>query len=112
METLQLLIDYGKPAWEEDIEGASACLGQLREELEAGKQQLEQLVNTRTSKIQKNDKELLIATTDFFNYLRNNEKTLVQVKILEKRAKQMFEELKAAGKTNPDIEKQASLLLS
>jgi hypothetical protein len=110
--TLSLLSEYGTAAWEEDIEAATANLTVLQEELAEEKQALEQLVMAREAKRAKHEKDLGIATTDLFNYLRNNEKTLIQGKLLERRAKDMYMQLKAEGRTNPEIDRVADSLLT
>jgi hypothetical protein len=107
-----LLSEYGAAAWEEDIEAATANLVVLQEELAKEKQALEQLVMAREAKRAKHEKDLGIATTDLFNYLRNNEKTLIQVKLLERRAKDMYMQLKAEGRTNAEIDRLADSLLT
>ena len=110
--TLTLLADYGKAAWEEDIEAASANLRLLQEELSLEKQSLEQLVLAREAKQAKHEKDLRIITTDLFNYIKNNEKTLVQAKLLERRAMEMYSQLKAEGRTTAEIDRLAQSLLT
>jgi hypothetical protein len=112
IENIEILIEYGHGAFEEDIASASANLALLQEQLAAAKQELEQLVNNRDRARAKYEKDLSIATTDLFNYLRNNEKTLIQVKMMEKRVKDRYAEMKAMGAPiSPEIEKLASLLV-
>lgn len=112
IENLDVLIEYGHSAFEEDIASALANLGILKEQLNAGKAQLEQLVNNRDRARQKYEKDLSLASTDLFNYLRNNEKTLIQVKLLEQRAREQYGQLKESGTPiSSEIEKLGSFLL-
>ena len=111
-ENLELLIEHCPAAWEEDISSARIVLDQLKEQLAKETAELERIVTDRQSKQTKYDRELNLVTTDLFNYMRNNEKTLIQVKLLEKRAKVAFEALKADNKTTPELERQASNLLT
>jgi hypothetical protein len=111
-ENLELLIDHCPAAWEEDLASARNILDQLRDQLAKETGELERIVTDRHNKQTKYDRELNLVTTDLFNYMRNNEKTLVQVKLLEKRAKVAFEALKADNKSTPELERQASNLLT
>lgn len=105
---LALLREYGKEAWEHDIAHASATLDLLREELEAETRLVEQMEASRRAKISRHEKEVGILEKDFFSYLRNNERVLYQVKVLEQRAKDLVDN---GHPLTPEQERVAQSLL-
>lgn len=88
---LALLQKYGKEAWDKDIAVASGVLDLLRLQLEEETRIVEELRIARARRLLKHEKEIQILENDLFRYIRNNEKTLIQVKALEKRAKDLYE---------------------
>lgn len=112
LDNLELMVEYGQAAWEEDLVVPRYDLECMRAELASEKLGLDNLTMDRQTKQAQYDKEINLVTTDLFNYIRNNEKTLIQVKVLEKRAKTVYETLKAQGKVTPELERLASSLLT
>jgi len=91
MKNLSLLQQYGKQAWEMDLAHASAELALLQKQLDEERRIVDGMHANREARMAKQAKEIRILETDLFNYIRNNGKTLVQVKKLEKRAKELIE---------------------
>ena len=87
---LALLQEYGKEAWDKDIAVASGVLELLRSQLEEETRIVDELKTARARRLLKQEKEIQILENDLFRYIRNNEKTLIQVKVLEKRAKDLY----------------------
>ena len=112
INNVALLTEFGKAAWEEDIAAASATLAALRQELEVVRSSQQQLVHARQVRDAKLDKEVAILEKDLFSYIRNNEKTAIQVKVIEARAKLVYNQVKASGKTTSEIERLAEALLT
>ena len=112
LENLELLVEYGQAAWEEDLVVPRYDVERMRAQLASEKSDLDNLTMDREAKQAKYDKELNLVTTDLFNYMRNNEKTLIQVKVLEKRVKTAYDTMKAQGKLTPEMERLAASLLT
>lgn len=109
---LALLTEFGQQAYAEDIESASIILSRLEAQLAEEMMHLQQAVDAQGAKDEKVEKELRIHEHDLMNYVRNNEKTLSQLKIMEGRAKRLYEARKAAGRSTPQLDKLADQLLT
>lgn len=109
---LELLIEYGGPAWEEDISHARDVLNRIEEAIGREMSVLEKLDSEKKIRDDRYEKEVTILSHDLFNYIRNNEKTLLEVKSLESKAKRMYQVLKAQDQSNPQLDRLAQQLLT
>jgi hypothetical protein len=109
---LELLIEYGGPAWAEDISHARDVLNRIEEAIAREMSVLEKLDSEKKIRDDRYEKEVTILSHDLFNYIRNNEKTLLEVKSLESKAKRMYQVLKAQDQSNPQLDRLAQQLLT
>ena len=108
---LGVLLEYGKAAWEADNIQQQVLLDQARKELEQAQSELVAASEARARKAEIFDRELSLVETDLFSYVRNNEKTLVGLKRLERQARGTYEE-HFKGKEVREVDRLAENLLT
>jgi reverse gyrase len=97
INNLYLLNEYGRSAWAEDNNVSRMILDSLHKEQAALQSTLQQLEAQRVLKEEKVDKQLAVIEKDLFNYIQNSGRTLVQIRTLEKRARELLSDIDELG---------------
>lgn len=110
LANLSILIEYGKEAWAADIANQEILLQQATRQLHVAESELAVLKSKHESS--NFEKELRLVETDLFNYIRNNEKTLIGLKRAERTAFDMYTHCVNTNTATESISQTARNLLT